>query len=158
MPEDIEVVGLESLARLSRALREAGEQGKSFKRELRSSLTRETKQTRAEIRKAITPGLPQRGGLAADVLRSTRVTSSLALGQNLGVRIQVRSKRSIRRMNATGSFRHPVFGNREVWVTQVVGPPARGFLDKPFEQSRPGLQRAVLLAITRVRAQIYRSV
>lgn len=158
MPADIEVVGLESLARLSHALREAGEQGKGLKRELRSSLTRETKQARAEIRSAIMPGLPQRGGLAADVLRSTRVTSSLALGQTLGVRIQVRSRRSIRRMNATGSFRHPVFGNRDVWVTQVVGPPARSFLDKPFEQSRPDLQRAVLSAITRVRAQIYRSV
>jgi hypothetical protein len=61
-------------------------------------------------------------------------------------------------MNATGSFRHPVFGNREVWVTQIVGPPARGFLDKPFEASRPDLQRAVLYALTRIRAQIYRSV
>jgi hypothetical protein len=158
MPSDVEIVGLESLARLSRAMREAGEQGAGLKRELRSSLTRETKQTRAEIRKAIVPSLPQRGGLAADVLRSTRVTSSLALGQNPGVRIQVRSRRSIRRMNATGAFRHPVFGRRDTWVTQIAGPPSPRFLDKPFEQSRPDLQRAVLGAITRVRAQIYRSV
>lgn len=154
---DVEVVGLESLARLSRAMREAGEQGKGLKRQLRSSLTRETKQTRAQMRKAILPGLPQRGGLAADVLSSTRFTSSVALGANPGVRIMARGRRSIGRMNRRGSFRHPVFGNTDVWVTQISGKPVPGFLDKPFEQARPELQRAVLTAITRVRSQIYRS-
>lgn len=158
MTRDIDIVGLESLARLSRAMREAGGQGKGLKRELRSSLTRETKQTRADMRKAIVPGLPQSGGLAADVLSSTRFTTSVALGRNPGVRIKARGRRSIARMNRRGSFRHPVFGNRDVWVTQIVGKPAPGFLDKPFEQSRPDLQRAVLLAITRVRSQIYRSI
>ena len=156
MPSDIEIVGLESLARVSRAMREAGEQGKGLKRELRTTLTRETKQTRADMRKAIVPGLPQRGGLAADVLRSTRFTSSVGLGASPSVRIKARSKRSIRRMNASGSVRHRVFG-RNVWVTQTAGI-ERGFLDKPFEQSKPDLQRAVLGAITRVRASIYRSI
>jgi hypothetical protein len=154
---DVEVIGLESLARLSRAMREAGEQGKGLNRQLRSSLTRETKQTRAQMRKAILPGLPQRGGLAADVLSSTRFTSSVALGANPGVRIKARGRRSIGRMNRRGSFRHPVFGNTDVWVTQISGKPVPGFLDKPFEQARPELQRAVLNAITRVRSQIYRS-
>jgi hypothetical protein len=158
MAGDIEVVGLESLARLSRAMREAGEQGKGLKRELRSGLTRETKQTRADMRKAIAPALPQSGGLAADVQRSTRFTSSVSLGANPSVRIKARSKRSIRRMNLRGSFRHPVFGRRDTWVTQIAGPPAPGFLDKPFQQSRPALQRAVLSAITRARANIYRSI
>lgn len=158
MPSDVEIVGLESLARLSRSMRAAGEQGKGLKRELRSSLTRETKQTRAEMRKAIVPGLPQRGGLAADVLGSTRFTASIALGANPGVRIHARGRRSIARMNRTGAFRHPVFGRRDVWVTQIAGKPVPGFLDKPFEQNRPELQRAVLLAIARVRSQIYRSI
>jgi hypothetical protein len=154
---DVEVVGLEDLARLSRAMRAAGEQGKGLKRELRSSLTRETKQTRADMRKAIISGLPQSGGLAADVQRSTRFTSKVSTGgATLGVRIQARGKRSIRRMNNSGSVRHRVFG-RDVWVTQTAGI-EKGFLDKPFEKSRPALQQAVVQAIARVRAQIYRSV
>lgn len=157
MPSDIEVVGLESLARLSRAMREAGEQGRGIKRELRSSLNRETKQTRAEMRKAIAPALPQRGGLAADVLRSTRFTTTLGSSSNPSVTIRARGRRSIRRMNATGTFRHPVFGRRDVWVNQYARSLPR-FLDKPFEQSRPDLQQAVLGAIERVRSQIYRSV
>lgn len=155
MVSDVEIVGLETLARLSRAMREAGDQGRGLRRELNSSLNRETKQTRKQIRDAIVPGLPQSGGLAADVLRATRISTSTS---SSGVRIKVRSKRSIRRMNQTGAFRHPVFGRRDTWVSQIAGPPAARFLDKPFEQSRPDLQRAVLLAIGRVRSQIYRSI
>jgi hypothetical protein len=108
------------------------------------------------MRKAIAPALPQSGGLAADVQRSTRFTSSVSLGANPSVRIKARGKRSIRRMNNSGSVRHRVFG-RGPWVTQTAGI-EKGFLDKPFEQSRPALQRAVLSAITRVRANIYRSI
>jgi hypothetical protein len=157
MPNDVEIVGLESLARLSRAMREAGEQGKGIKREIRTSLNRETKKTRADMRKAISPALPQSGGLAADVLRSTRFTTQLGSASNPSVSIRARGRRSIRRMNASGSFRHPVFGRRDVWVNQFV-PGLAGFLDKPFEASRPDLQYAVTQALARVRSQIYRSV
>lgn len=158
MPKDVEVVGLESLARLSRALRDAGEQGKGLKRELTSNLNRETKQTRADMRKAVSPALPQRGGLAKDVLRSTRFTTSVATGRDPGVRIKARGKRSIRRMNRTGSFRHPVFGKRDTWVTQKATVRLKNFLDRPFEKSKPELQQAVLRAVTKTRAKIDRSI
>lgn len=138
-------------------MREAGEQGKGLKRELRAGLTRETKQVRADMRKAIAPALPQRGGLAADVQRSTRFTTSISTSSNPSVRIKARGRRSIRRMNATGTFRHPVFGKRDTWVSQYA-PRLPRFLDKPFEASRPELQQAVLQAVTRVRSTIYRSI
>lgn len=154
---DIEVVGLESLARLSHALREAGEQGKGLRKELRSGLVRETKQTRAKMRKAIAPALPHRGGLAADVAGSTRFTANIGSASNPSVRIKARGKRTIRRMNATGTWRHPVYGRRDTWVTQY-DPRLPRFLDKPFEESRPDLQYAVVQAIERVRANLYGSV
>jgi hypothetical protein len=154
---DIEVTGLESLARLSRAMREAGEQGKGLKRELRKGLNAETKQTRAAMRKEIAPALPKRGGLAADVLRSTRFTTQVGTGNSVSVRIRARGRRSINTMNRTGRFRHPVFGRRDTWVTQYA-PRLAGFLDRPFEQSRPGLQYAVTQAIARVASQIDRSI
>jgi hypothetical protein len=153
----LEVRGLDQLAHLSHAMRAAGEQGKGLKRELGKELNRETKQTRKDMRAAIVPGLPQRGGLAADVLRSTRFTTSVSTGENVGVRIRATSKRSIRRMNATGAFRHPVFGRRDTWVTQIAGKPDKGFLDKPFIAAKPDLQRAVLVAIARIRDDLYRS-
>lgn len=153
---DIEVRGLEDLARLSRAMRAAGSEGKGMRRQLRSEITRKTKKTRAEMRKSIAPALPKRGGLAADVVSKTRITAQTSMsGSDVGVRIRVRSKRSIRRMNNTGTFRHPVFGNRHVWVTQHV---KQHFLDEPFEKSRPALRQAVLSTIARVRSDIYRSI
>lgn len=154
MAGDVEIRGVENLARLSRALREAGEQGKGLRKELRSSITKETKKIRADMRAGLSagPALPSRGGLASDIQSNTRFTTAIS---GSGVRIRVRSKRSIRRMNATGTFRHPVFGNRGKWVTQSAGV-SKGFLDRPFEKSRPEVQKAVLAAIDRTRAQVYR--
>lgn len=160
MVGDLEFIGLENLDRLARALRTAGDQGKGLRRELYKGVNSETKQTRMQMRKAIVPALPKRGGLAADVLKSTRFTTSTTptLGSSLGVRIRARGKRSIRRMNTAGIVRHPVWGNRKApWVTQSV-PGLAGFLDRPFEQARPELQRRVLLAIARTRGEIYRSI
>lgn len=154
MAGDFEVRGVENLARLSRAFREAGEQGKGLRRELRSGINKETKKIRADMRAGMSvgPALPSRGGLARDIQSNTRFATAIS---NSGVRIKVRSKRSIRRMNATGTFRHPVFGDRAKWVTQSAGV-SKGFLDRPFEKSRPGVQKAILAAIDRIRAQVYR--
>jgi glycerol-3-phosphate O-acyltransferase len=158
MPSDIEIRGLQDLARLSHALREAGDEGKGLKRELYKGLNRETKQVRKEMRDAIGPALPHRGGLADEVQRTTRFTMTVnSSAANIGVRIRARGKHAIRRMNNTGTFRHPVFGNRDVWVNQSAGV-EKDFLDKPFEKSRPELRNAVLLTIARTRAQIYRSI
>jgi hypothetical protein len=154
---DIDIRGLEDLARLSRALRAAGDQGKGLKRELSSGINRETKQTRKEMRAAILPALPKSGGLAADVQRSTRFTTTVRTGGgSAGVSIKARGKRSIRRMNTSGTVRHRVFG-RGPWVTQTAGI-EKGFLDKPFEESRPRLQRAVVRAVAATASKIYRSV
>ena len=155
--DPVEIAGLESFARLSRALREAGEQGKGLKKEARRELNRETKPVRKDMRAAIRPALPNRGGLASDVAGSTRFTTSIATGSNPGVRIHARGKRSIRRMNRTGSFRHPVFGRRSIWVNQPPTVRLKNFLDRPFEQARPALQRGVLRAVTNIRNRIIRS-
>lgn len=153
---DAEVTGLADLERLTKALKAAGTEGKGLRRELYSGLNRATKGIRQEMREATGSALPQGGGLAADVQRNTRYTTTTATSsRNLGVRIRARSKRSIRRMNQTGTVRHPVFGNRNVWVTQAV---PSGFLDEPFERARPALQRSVLQAISDTKAKIYRSV
>lgn len=153
MTED---AGLEDLVHVADALKAAGEQGKGLTRELRKELNRSTKPLRGQMADAIGDSLPRGGGLAADVQRNTRIATTLTTSsRSLGVRIRARSKRSIRRMNATGTVRHPVFGNREVFVTQRV---AKGFLDEPFERARPDLRRAVQASIEHVRDQIYRSV
>lgn len=158
MTDDFEIRHLEDLARVSRAMRAAGSEGKGLRKELYSGLNRATKPVRADMRAAILPALPSSGGLAADVQRTTRFTTTTSTGaKNLGVRIRARGKRSIRRMNATGTFRHPVFGNRRVWVNQSAGV-RQGFLDEPFEKSRPVVRAEVMATIARIRAIVYRSI
>jgi hypothetical protein len=158
MTDEVEIRHLEDLVHVSRALRAAGTEGKGLRRELYSGLNRATKPVRAEMKAAIPGALPASGGLAADVQRTTRfATTTRTGGSSVGVRIRARGKRSIRRMNSTGTFRHPVFGNRSVWVTQSAGV-EKGFLDRPFEKARPVVRAEVMATIARVRANIYRSI
>lgn len=158
MADDVEIRHLEDFAKVSRALRAAGTEGKGLRRELFSGLNRATKPVRADMRAAIPDALPRRGGLATDVQRTTRfATTTRTSGANIGIRIRARGKRSIRRMNATGTFRHPVYGNRGVWVNQSAGV-TKGFLDHPFEKARPVVRAEVMATIDRIRASIYRSI
>lgn len=157
MAGDLELRGLSDLEQVARALKAAGgDEAKGLRRELYRSLNGATKGIRAEMKNNIGELLPRAGGLANDVQRTTRfATLSRLSGESVGVRIRARGKRSIRTMNATGTLRHPVFGNRDVWVTQQV---PKGFLDDPVEKAKPELRRAVVEAIGRVRDHIYRSV
>lgn len=156
MADDVELRGLDDLVRATKALKAAGEEGKGLRRELYRDLNRATKSVRQQMKEAVGDALPSGGGLAADVQKNTRFsTVTSTSSRNLGVRIRARSKRSIRRMNNTGTLRHPVFGNRGVWVTQTV---PKGFLDDPFEKAKPQLKRAVMQSIASVSSQIDRSV
>lgn len=154
--DNIEIRGAEDLARLTRALRVAGEQGKGLNKEFRKSVLAETKKIRRDMAAGmkVGPALPSRGGLAADIQATTTFRASVTAR---GVRVVARGKRSIRRMNATGTFRHPVFGDRGTWVEQKAGV-SKGFLDRPFERSKPGVQKAILAAIERTQTKIDRSI
>lgn len=154
MTNDFDVRGTEDLARLTRALRAAGESGKGLRKELYASLNRETKQTREDMKASIPASLPSRGGLASLVYRKARLsTSTRGGGRNVGVRIK---GRRLAGLNA-GRVRHPVFGRANSWVTQTKGIRA-GFLDEAFERDKPQLQQAVVNAINAVGNQIDRKV
>lgn len=155
---DVEVRGLDDLQKVTKALRAAGDQGKGLKKEFYAGLNRATKEVRADMKANIPGALPSRGGLADEVARTTSLTTSATgSGRNPGVRIRARGRRAIARMNRTGSFRHPVFGNKNVWVEQTAGV-TKGFLDEPFEKSKPHLQDAVIDAIAAVARMIDRRV
>lgn len=110
--------------RLARRLREAGE--RDLQRELQQALEKGANKI-AEAQKRTVKSLPTHGrkhtGLRARVAKEVRVqVQTSAYG---GVRI-VEGKTSAlgnlpAHMNA-GSWRHPVFGNREIWRTQKIAP------------------------------------
>lgn len=98
---------------------------------------------------------PSRGGLR-DSIRSGKATATGALvsrgsvrssNMNVSIRLTVKGqdgkKFSLGFMNS-GTIRHPVFGNRNVWVSQQV--PADAFTDA-FNEQLPEAQEALYAAI-----------
>jgi hypothetical protein len=138
---EVEIRGADDVDRLVRSIRMHAD-AKALRKELYAGLNRVTKGVRADMRASIGPSLPSRGGLAALVMAKASLTSTAASGRNAGVRIRARHKSyDLKRMN-DGRLRHPVFGNRGVWVEQTAGINP-GFLDDSFEKQKPEISRAV---------------
>jgi len=129
------VMGLElrtgdDLRRISRALRSMDnpEVKKRFRKELRAAAVPLVPVVKASIRsipakRAYTPG-----GLRGRMVAATRVEVR-TVGKDAGVAIRVdgrkmpsKQKALPKAMEGKKRWRHPVFGNREVWVTQQPHP------------------------------------
>jgi hypothetical protein len=156
-----ELRGQRELARVAKALAAEGDAGKGFRKEMQSELVKGTKQARKDLKAAIPDALPHRGGLAGKVASDASFTlaKSTSRGAVVGVRIQGKRRGikggSLRRFNS-GTFRHPVRGNRDVWVSQSAGV-KKGFLDEAFAKQRPAIQAAALRAIQNTKNRLYRS-
>ena len=152
---DVELRGVDDVDALVRRIRTHAD-AKALRKELYAGLNRVTKGVREDMKASIGPSLPSRGGLAALVMAKASLTTTAAAGKNAGVRIRVRGRKGggdIGRMNRTGVVRHPVYGNRNVWVSQTEGV-EKDFLDEPFMKSKPEVARG----IQRVLADIARKV
>ncbi|MCM1972332.1 hypothetical protein [Streptomyces sp. G1] len=126
---DVEVRGGEELARISRALRQMDnpEVVKRFRKELREAAKPLVPEVRASIQ-AI-PSRTGKGVLRAEMSKATRIeVRTGGRDANVSIRVDGRKmpsqKRSLQAyMEGTKRpWRHPVFGNREVWVKQDPKP------------------------------------
>jgi hypothetical protein len=115
--KDFEVTGVDDFLRLSKALKAAGEGG------LRKELHKGLREAGAELiplaRTEARQTLPKSGGLA-DRVSGARMRVKVKTGRNPGVSIVAGKPGSGARGAEFGRIRHPVFGNRDVWVTQIV--------------------------------------
>lgn len=151
MPE-VELFGVDDVDALVRRIRTHAD-AKALRKELYAGLNRVTKPVREDMKASIGPSLPSRGGLAALVMAKVSLTTSAAAGRNAGVRIRARHKSyDLKRLNE-GRLRHPVWGNRQVWVEQTAGVDP-GFLDEAFDKNKPEVTRG----IQRVMSEIARKV
>lgn len=149
---DVRITGADQLADLSRALRTVGaDERKGLRRELYRGIMRATKPLKKAAQDSAHANLPQRGGLAARVGKSKFRTKTTGGGQNVGVRITSSGGSGLDR----GRLRHPVFGNRSVWVTQQVEPE---WFTRPMRAGAPAVQREILQAMDDVAAKIARAV
>ncbi|WP_265560937.1 hypothetical protein [Streptomyces hygroscopicus] len=130
-PLEVEVRGGRELARISRELRRMGD-GKQLKaefgRELRAVAAPLVPAVRASI-KAIPADSGHHSGLRARLARATRLQVR-TVGKQAGVSIQVDGRKMPNHQKALQAYmeglkrpwRHPVFGNTNVWVKQEPHP------------------------------------
>ena len=144
--------------------------GKDLRRDLLRGL-RAAAQPAAVAVKAAIMTMPSQGAHAGDE-DSRSLRASIAAGikvhvklagkaKHVGVAIAAHSKGMPRRfrrapkyLNRRRPWRHPVFGNRENWVSQVSGKP--GWFDDTLKAYRPEFVRAAGEALDNVAQRISR--
>lgn len=166
------VTGQAELAALARRLKEAGDKG--LKKELGKGLKKAAKPAVAKVQAAVR-ALDVRGtrggGKAARLrhkakargkgrLRETIARATIAEVKTTGTaRVTIRTRarnlppdqrRLPRYLDREKGWRHPVFGNREVWVSQRGGP----YFSVTLRRETPAVRTEVIQAMRRVASQI----
>ena len=104
--------------------------------------------------------LPISGGFAELVARSVGQRTSLR-GNSAWVRVQSKGRlvtpRTMAGIDETGSWRHPVFRNRDHWVEQTASG-ARGFFTRTIDGYAPAFRSAVLQAMDDLTARLRKGV
>lgn len=143
-----------------------GRRLKTADKQLRKDLLREIrtagKPTIEDIRASALATLPNRGGLANRVGKDTKFgTRTRTAGRSAGVQIRstggASSGRTLKSLDEEGTWRHPLFGNRKVWVGQSDGA-AEGWFTEPIEDDLPRFRKAVLDAMEKTANEIVRGI
>lgn len=151
------VTGVSQLATVGAALKRAG--GGQLRKDTLAGIRREGAPAVAAIKARGLATIPSRGGLAGQVAAGIGVRTRLS-GRSVGIQL-IRSRRTRRgaadMLDSAGTVRHPVWGNREAWVTQAA-PAAQGwFTDEAADRAakfRAGIDRV----LAQTAEQIVRSV
>lgn len=151
----------DDLKALNRALRKE-EDGKQLRKDLRTNMRAVLEPVRDQAREAV-KAMPSHGhagpNLRAAVARKTVVEVRLA-GRFTGVRVLTRKTPNLRAFRSAprhinaGKWRHPVYGNRNKWVTQKSG--AKNWFDGTVRKHMPKYSRAVQAALDDVAKRIAR--
>jgi len=151
---DIRVEGGSEFQRVARRLKQAGE--KDLLSDLRKTVRRDAQQI-VTAQKRQVRSLPSRGpkhtGLRAKTAGAVKLSVKSVSG-NAGIRISVVDPPGLKNMPAhlnKGTWRHKVFGNKKVWVTQTVPP---GWFDKPRKAGAPKIKQDVKAVLDKTAEKI----
>lgn len=150
---DLKVKGAEDFYRASKALKSAGET--ELRKELTAGMKTGAKPLIGKAKASALRSIPKRGGLAALVAREPMRVQVRTGAKTAGVRIVVGKRRGAARATNAGLLRHPVFGNRQVFVEQPV-PQARGWFDDEMTRQAPSIRPELERALVRVLNKIVR--
>ena len=147
MPIELRIEGAEQFRAVSKRLNDAGNKGKRLKKELRAAILKEAKPVGRFVAVSAGSNLPHRGGLGYTV---GGANISVSAGTT-SVRMRLKAKGYDLAAIDRGRLRHPVFGNRENWVTQKVKP---RLFTEPFKASAPRLRQRIIRATDNVAKRI----
>jgi len=139
---ELRMAGAEALRDVAKDVRRVGD--KSIRRELNRALRAATKPAIAETRQYARENLPKRGHLNERVARS-KFRTKIRTGANPSVRVTATGMDA--RLDTQGRDRHPVFGNRKVWVQQKVKP---GWFDVPMRRGARHVREELVDSIDRI--------
>lgn len=131
---DVRITGADRLAAVAKQLRQTAD--KDLRKEMYRGLRRAARPLIADARENARRTLPKQGGLNERVARSRFKVSVRGSGRNPGVRISATGVDA--RVDTQGRDRHPVFGNRRVWVQQKVRP---HWFEIPMRAGAPKVRR-----------------
>lgn len=117
-------------------------------RELQAALERASKPLRADAKASALQHLPHAGGLNVLVANAAMIVRR----RSGGIQIVAKGISQLARTNS-GEVRHPVYGNREAWVTQVI-PRARNWFYKPMQDGADTVARELKKALDKVAEKI----
>jgi hypothetical protein len=148
------VTGVGELDAVARRLKAAGRG--DLRKELLKGIRAQGKPAIADVKRSARATLPTRGGFADLVARSSYGMRTRLSGDKMGVSIvgTGRSVKSLRAINA-GRLRHPVWGNRDVWVEQHIEP---GFFDGPIEKRADDIRRGIQKVLADIANKVERGV
>jgi len=150
MPVEVTVTtrGAAELKRVAAAIKASGDENLS--KELNKALSRAAKPLKKSARQGALQILPYRGGLAERVAGSRFTSRVTKRGKGAGLTIVGTGQDNLTRMDA-GTVRHPVFGNRNRWVTERINP---GWFTKPLTLDAPKVAVELDAAIDTVAAKL----
>src|SRR6266568_1059391 len=146
----VQTRGADKLARVSAALRAAGD--KDLQRELRRAMSRTTKPLRKAAKDGALQILPHRGGLDEHVAATARIATRVTANSS-GARLRITgtSRDNLRRMDEEGLVRHPVYGKwrkgmppqriRPGWFTNPLTLAAQGAVPKEIDAALDDVAR-----------------
>jgi hypothetical protein len=139
----LRIEGTDDLQKVADALKEAGD--KDLVNRFRKRLRDAGKPIGLRVLNRGADEMPQRGGLSNHIKAVGKVSVNSALqGRVASISVVLRTKGTDLRSINRGELRHPVFGNREVWVGQPV---PVGAWTRAFEAERQEATDAALKAI-----------
>ena len=154
MADGVRTTGADDLDRIAAALKQAADT--DLNKQVSAAMRKVARPLGAKVIEEGSQDMPQRGGLAARIRELGRVGVSNSLrGRVTSVNVILKHRGVNLRSLDAGVLRHPVFGNRGVWVQQQV---PGGAFSRAFEREAPKVRGEVTRAAQDVLEDVAKSV